>query len=66
MQAKINYDKLVIKDGWLTCPICKRNRRLLRIREDTEAKNLLIYCRDCKTECILDIARGQSVKRRSP
>ena len=58
--------KLVVKDGWITCPICRRNRRLQRVNDDTEAKNLPVYCKDCKTELILDIARGQSVERRSP
>lgn len=33
---------------------------------DTEASGLPVYCRDCKTEIILDIERGRSVKRRSP
>lgn len=58
--------KLVVKDGWITCPMCRRNHSLLRIRDDTEAKSLPVYCRTCRTEIILDIARGQSVKRQSP
>jgi uncharacterized Zn finger protein (UPF0148 family) len=58
--------KLVTKDGWITCPVCHRNHRLLRIDDDTEAKGLPVYCRDCKTEIILNIERGRSVERRSP
>ena len=61
---ELNRGKLVVKDGWLICPVCRRNRRLHRINADTEAKNLPVYCKDCKTELILDIARGQSVERR--
>ena len=38
----------------------------MRVAYDTEAHNLRVYCTDCKTELILDIARGQSVERRSP
>ena len=60
------YGKMVTKNGWLTCPVCQRNHSLLRIRDDTEAKNMPVYCRTCRTEIILDIARGQSVKRQSP
>lgn len=66
MQTKTKHDTLVVKDGWVTCPVCKRNRRLLRIADDTEATGLPVFCKDCKTEHILDIARGQSVERRSP
>ena len=58
--------KIVIKDGWITCPECRRNRHLLRITDETEAKNLPVYCRDCKKTSALNIARGQSVERRSP
>lgn len=60
------HGKIKIKNGWITCPVCNRNRRLLRIDDETEAKRLPVYCRDCKTEIILDITRGQSVERRSP
>jgi len=66
LQATEKRDTLVVKNGWLTCPVCRRNRRLMRIAFDTEARNLHVYCTDCKTELILDIARGQSVKRQSP
>ena len=66
MQVAEKRDKLVVKDGWLTCPVCRRNRRLMRVAYDTEAHNLRVYCTDSKTELILDIARRQSVERRSP
>ncbi|MDE7260976.1 MAG: cysteine-rich KTR domain-containing protein [Oscillospiraceae bacterium] len=66
MQAEPKCGKLVVKDGWLTCPVCQRNHSLLRILDDTEAHRLPVYCRTCRTEIILDIARGQSVKRQSP
>lgn len=58
--------KMVTKDGWVRCPVCKRNKHLLRIVPETEARNLLVYCRDCKAEIVLNIDRGQSVERRSP
>lgn len=66
LQSEPQCDKLVVKDGWVTCPSCKRNRRLIRVGPETEAKKLPVYCRDCKTEIVLNIERGQSVERRSP
>ena len=53
-----------VKDGWVQCPVCKRNKRLLRVTPSTSARALPVYCYDCKTELILDI-EGQSVERRS-
>lgn len=66
MQGTQESDKLHVRDGWVTCPVCRRNRHLLRIGADTEATALPVYCRDCKTEIIVDISRGQCVERRSP
>lgn len=66
MQNTNRHAKLTTKDGWITCPVCHRNHKLLRIDDDTEAIALPVYCRDCKTEIVLDIARGRSVERRSP
>lgn len=66
LQEEAKRGKLIVKNGWLTCPVCKRNKRLLKIPPDTEARRLRVYCTDCKTELILDIERGQSVERRSP
>lgn len=51
-----------VRDGWVQCPVCKRNRRLLRVEADTRAEKLRVYCRSCKTEIALDID-GQNVER---
>ena len=66
LQGQANCGRLTVEDGWVTCPVCKRNRRLLRVSPDTTAQALPVFCRDCKHEIILDIDRGQSVERRSP
>ena len=55
---------LIVRNGWIVCPICG-NKRLFRLDAETEARNLPVYCRDCKHEIILDITRGRSVERRS-
>lgn len=66
LQDQRECGKLTVKDGWVTCPVCKRNHRLIRIEPETEATGLPVYCRTCRSEVILNIERGQSVKRQSP
>lgn len=56
---------LTVKAGWVTCPTCRRNRRMIQIRSDTAAQNLVVFCRDCKTEHIVDIVEGQCFESRS-
>lgn len=56
---------LTVKDGWLACPVCRRNKRLLHVLPTTEAADLEVFCRDCKSAVRIDIARGQNVERRS-
>lgn len=66
MQKSPVYGKLLtVKDGWVSCPECGRNHHLLRITPETEARRLIVYCRSCKREIILDIDEGLSVKRLS-
>lgn len=55
----------VTKDGFLVCPRCLRNKKLQRIPPDMEAQGLPVYCRSCKSELILNIAKGQRVELRS-
>ena len=61
-----NHGKiLTVRDGWLTCPVCRRNRHLMKIRPDTQGTRVIAYCRDCKTEHLIDIDRGQCYESRS-
>lgn len=39
--------------GWLHCRHC--NTKLLRIRPDTRAENLEVYCKRCKKSHLLSI-----------
>lgn len=63
MQSNAQHGKLVIKDGWLMCPSCRR-RKVLQLRPDTTAKNLIVFCRDCRTETVVDIEKGQCFESR--
>lgn len=65
MQVNVQSGKMMVKDGWLICPICHRNKRVMKIRPDTTAHRVVAYCRDCKNEIILDIDKGQCFESRS-
>ena len=60
LQAVKKYGKLLtVRGGWVVCPECRSNRKLLHIRPDTQAENLPVYCRRCKREIILNIERPE-------
>ncbi len=64
MICQAKSSKLTVKEGYLVCPVCKRNRKLLQIDPATQAKHLVVYCRDCKSEIIVDIDEGQCFESR--
>lgn len=53
--AKTKRIPVTVVDGWVQCPVCKRNRRLLRVSDQTRAEGLLTWCRSCKHEITLEI-----------
>ena len=63
LQTEPECGKLIVKDGWLMCPSCRR-RKVLQVRPETSAKNLIVYCRDCRTETMVDIEKGQCFQSR--
>ena len=61
MQSGSSFDKmLVVTNGWVQCPRCRRNRRLMRVRQDTTGQNIPAYCRDCKTELLVTVSLGKA------
>ena len=54
MQANKDYGKLGLKDGWLICPACQRGK-VLKVRSDTRAENLVVHCKKCGRESVVDI-----------
>ena len=69
MEEKLLFNKenrgiIQVTDGWVRCPVCQRNKKLLRITPKTVAKHLPVYCRLCGSEIILDI-EGLSARRLS-
>ena len=44
----------MLRTEWVLCPVC-RNKTRLKIREDTELKNLPLYCPKCRQENLIEI-----------
>lgn len=55
---------LTVRDGYLVCPTCRRNKRLMKINPDAAAERITVYCRDCKTEHKIDIENGRCFESR--
>lgn len=48
-------------EKFILCPICGGKTRT-KIRSDTEAKNLIVFCPKCKSEAVMDIKDMESKK----
>lgn len=42
------------KRRWLSCPLCGRGK-VLKLLPTTSATDLIVYCRNCKRESIVNI-----------
>lgn len=40
--------------GWIPCPNCG-NHKLLHVRDDTRAANLVAYCKRCRNEILINL-----------
>ena len=54
MQSNMRCGKLVIRDGWVICPVCRKGK-LLKLRPDTTAQNLPCKCKRCGQESLVNI-----------
>ncbi|WP_290095439.1 cysteine-rich KTR domain-containing protein [Bacteroides acidifaciens] len=43
---------------WVLCPICGGKTRT-KIRPDTDAKNLIVFCPKCKRESVVGVEKGK-------
>ncbi|MCI9473457.1 MAG: hypothetical protein HFF31_05535 [Flavonifractor sp.] len=58
MQSRGKADRLKLKDGLIVCPVCRQKTNQV-VREDTTARNLVLWCRNCKAVHLVDIEFGQ-------
>lgn len=66
LQFTVENGKLMtVREGYLVCDICRRNKRLMKINPDTEGHGIVAFCRICKTEHKVDIVQGQCFRSQS-
>lgn len=54
------YGKIIIKDGWVICPVCGKGKLLLT-RLDTAVRNLPCKCKRCGQETLVNIEAPEPV-----
>ncbi len=54
LQHHTNCGKLMVKDGWVICPVCGKGKLLLT-RPDTSVRNLPRKCKRCGQETLVNI-----------
>lgn len=47
---------------FVPCPVC-RHGKILRLQPESSAVGLVIYCRHCKRESVIDIQPGDRLDR---
>lgn len=58
MQTDVRCDKLDTRNGRYVCPNCKQTTNQ-KASEATNAEKLVLWCRSCKAEFIVNIDHGQ-------
>ena len=58
MQTDVRCGKLIIKNGRYVCPNCKQITNQ-KASKATNADKLILWCRSCKAEFIVNIDHGQ-------
>ena len=49
------------RENWIYCPICN-NKTRIKIRKETMAENLPVFCPKCKIQSILGIEPDFKIK----
>lgn len=57
--SKQQKRELTVRLGYLVCPNCRRNKRLIRVAPEAKATCLAVFCRDCKKEIRIDMNEGR-------
>lgn len=45
-----------VNEKWLLCPVCRSKTRV-KLRQDTELRNFLLFCPKCKREMLVSVSQ---------
>ncbi len=54
-----------VTEKWLLCPSCGSKTRV-KLRQDTELKNFLLFCPKCKREMLVSVTEFITTRIREP
>lgn len=54
MTTEAACDKVNANKRWLMCPVCGKGK-VLQLLPTTKAENLIVYCKICRRESIVNI-----------
>lgn len=67
MQNVANHGKmLIVKDGFIVCPNCRKRMHNILVTQATNARDLSLQCDRCKAVIKVNIDRGQCTRCPSP
>ena len=56
---------IYMAEKWLLCPACGSKTRV-KLRQDTELKNFLLFCPKCKREVLVSVSQFITTKITEP
>ena len=66
MCKSAGYDIILpSRDGWISCPVCGKNKWLHHVEPDESCERLCLYCRMCKRKIYVKIHEGQCFQSQS-
>ena len=62
LQTDSQSATIITEDRRIVCPVCGRPTQY-RVRPDTQAKRLPVWCKHCRQESIVNIGEPEPVSR---
>ena len=58
---KTGYEmkELQVKNGYLVCPVCRRQKHLQKVNGNEYIRNAELFCNSCKSKVYVDIIGGK-------